>query len=67
VVSLFDFVDIQRMLRHEPGLTYAVVGRYQLLLLPGTFFFSPSPAILLNRSLAALVGTIMFFIAARRS
>jgi hypothetical protein len=66
MVLLFDFVDMQWMFSHA-GLTYAVVRRYQLLLLPGTLFFTPTPAILFNCVFAAMVGTILFFVAARRS
>src|SRR3977135_2239506 len=36
MVFLFDFVDMQWMFSHEPGLSYDVVRRFQLLLLPGT-------------------------------
>ena len=67
IVLLFDFVDMQWMFSHEPGLSYEVVKRFQLLLLPGTLFFSPLPAMLLNCGLAALVGTIVFLVAERRS
>jgi hypothetical protein len=66
IIFLFDFADMQWMFSHEPGLSYEVVRRFQLMLLPGTLFFSPVPAILFNCGLAALVGTIVFFAAARR-
>jgi hypothetical protein len=62
LVFLFDFVDMQWMFSHEPGLSYEVVRRFQLLLLPGALFFTPLPAILLNCGLAALVGTFLFLI-----
>ena len=58
VVFLFDFVDFQWMFSHEPGLTEAVVRRFQLLLLPGILFATPVLAVLINCGLAALVGTI---------
>jgi hypothetical protein len=67
IVFLFDFVDMQWMFSHEPGLSYEVVRRFQLLLLPGTLFFSPLPAILLNCGLAALVGTFLSLLAKLRS
>lgn len=67
IVFLFDFVDMQWMFSHEPGLSYEVVRRFQLLLLPGTLFFSPLPAILFNCGLAALVGTITSLVARLRS
>jgi hypothetical protein len=35
IVFLFDFVDMQWMFSHEPGLSEEVVTRFQLLLLPG--------------------------------
>jgi hypothetical protein len=57
-VFLFGFVDMQWMFSHEPGLSYEVVRRYQLLLLPGTLFFTPPTAILFNCALAALIGTV---------
>ena len=59
IVFIFDFVDMQWMFSHEPGLSYEVVRGFQLLLLPGTLFFSPLPAILLNCGLAALVGIFL--------
>src|SRR5258706_949503 len=55
---LFDFVDMQWMFSHEPGLTDEVVMRYQLLLLPGILFFPPLPAILFNSVLAGLIRTV---------
>jgi hypothetical protein len=67
MVFLFDFVDMQWMFSHEPGLSYEVVRRFQLLLLPGTFFFAPLPAILLNCGLAALVGTLLSLVPRLRS
>ncbi len=67
MVFLFDLVDMQWMFSHEPGLSYEVVRRFQLLLLPGTLFFSPLPAILFNCGIAALVGAIAFLVAGRRS
>jgi hypothetical protein len=67
IVFLFDFVDMQWMFSHEPGLSYEVVRRFQLLLLPGTLFFSPLPAILLNCGLAALAGTFLSLLAKLRS
>jgi hypothetical protein len=67
MVFLFDFVDMQWMFSHEPGLSYEVVRRFQLLLLPGTFFFTPLPAILLNCGLAALVGTLLSLVSRLRS
>ena len=67
MVFLFDFVDMQWMFSHEPGLSYEVVRRFQLLLLPGTLFFSPLPAILLNCGLAALVGIFLSPLAKLRS
>ena len=67
IVFLFDFVDMQWMFSHEPGLSYEVVRRFQLLLLPGTLFFSPLPAILLNCGLAALVGTFLSLLGRLRS
>jgi len=57
-VFLFDFVDMQWMFSHEPGLTDEVVMRYQLLLLPGILFFPPLPAILFNCVLAGLIGAV---------
>ena len=63
IVFLFDFVDMQWMFSHEPGLSEEVVTRFQLLLLPGTLFFSALPAILFNCGLAALVGTIGLLLA----
>ena len=63
IVFLFDFVDMQWMFSHEPGLSEEVVTRFQLLLLPGTLFFSPLPAILFNCGLAALVGSIAALLA----
>jgi len=41
VVFAFDFVDLQWMFSHEPGLTYEVVQRFLFFLLPGTLFFRP--------------------------
>ena len=67
MVFLFDFVDMQWMFSHEPGLSYEVVKRFKLLLLPGTLFFSPLPAILLNCGLAALVGTFLSLLVKLRS
>ena len=67
IVFLFDFVDMQWMFSHEPGLSYEVVRRFQLLLLPGALFFSPLPAIVFNCGLAALVGTITSLVARLRS
>jgi hypothetical protein len=64
---LFDFVDIQWMFSHEPGLGYEVVKRFQLPLLPGTLFFTPLPAILLNCVIAALLGTFLFLILKSKS
>lgn len=63
IVFLFDFVDMEWMFSHEPSLSYEVVRRFQLLLLPGTLFFSPLPAILFNCGLAALVGIITSLVA----
>ena len=57
-VFLFDFLDLQWMFSHEPGLSYEVVRRFQLLLLPGTLFFAPLPAILFNCVFAVLVGIV---------
>ena len=56
-VFLFDFLDMQWMFSHEPALSYEVVTRFRLLLLPGTLLFTPVPAILLNCGIAALIGT----------
>lgn len=67
IVFLFDFVDLQWMFSHEPGLSYEVVRRFQLLLLPGTLFFTPAPAIMINCGLAALVGTVAFLVVKPRS
>jgi len=67
IVFLFDFVDLQWMFSHEPGLSYEVVRRFRLLLLPGTLFFTPQPAILFNCVVAALVGTLAFLVAKPRS
>jgi hypothetical protein len=63
IVFLFDFADMQWMFSHEPGLSYEVVRRFQLLLLPGTLFFSPLVAILFNCGLAAAAGSIAFRVA----
>jgi hypothetical protein len=63
LVFLFDFADMQWMFSHEPGLTYEVVQRFVLFLLPGSLFFAAMPAILFNCVLAAVVGTVVFLIA----
>jgi hypothetical protein len=54
-VFLFDFADRQWAFSHEPGLTYEVVQRFMLLLLPGSLFFTAMPAILFNCGRAAVV------------
>ena len=63
ILFLFGFADMQWMFSHEPGLSYEVVRRFQLLLLPGTLFFTPLAAALFNCGLAALAGTVAFRVA----
>ena len=67
IVFLIDFVDMQWMFSHDPGLSDEVVMRFQLLLLPGTLFFNPLPAMLFNCGLAAVVGTMGSLLARLRS
>jgi len=58
LVFVFDFVDMQWMFSHEPGLTYEVVQRFLWFLLPGTLFFKAGPAVMFNCGLAAVIGAI---------
>jgi len=58
IVVLFNFIDLQWMLGHEPGLSDAVVRRFELLLLPGSLFFAAPIAILLNCGIAAFIGIL---------
>ena len=58
-VFLWDFAALQWVFAHEPGITARVVFYFDFALLPGTLLFSPMPAILLNCSLACLIGLII--------
>jgi hypothetical protein len=59
IVVVFNFIDLQWMLSHEPGLPEAVVTRFKLLLLPGSWFFGAPIAILVNCAIADLLGEFL--------
>jgi hypothetical protein len=60
-VLLFDLANLIWMLSHEPGITQKVAWRFQLLLLPGVLF-GTDWAIVVNCALAAVAGTVVFWL-----
>jgi hypothetical protein len=66
-VFVWDFVALQWVFAHEPGITARVVFYFDLALLPGTLLFSPMPAMLFNCGLAYLVGVVFWLLLRKRA
>ena len=50
------------VLAQEPAITKHVVFYFDLALLPGTFLFSPIPAMLFNCAFATLIGLVFWLV-----
>jgi hypothetical protein len=59
VVLLFDILATVIVLSHEPGISAKEVLVYHVMLLPGSLFFSVTPAILFNLVVATGAGWIV--------
>ena len=61
-----DFIAIQIMWSHEPGITEEVASDFGLHLLPGTLFVIAASAPVVNLGFGILLGVFLYLLARRR-